>query len=167
MNARDMFYPEGKKFSHSEDRLYAREGLIYNVTEDITVAMEDLGVSKKELARRLGKSPSFVTQTLSGARNMTLGTLSDICFELGFQPRISAMPIESEQDIQGHQLNHQKLDLKKYKLNAWNKLKTLGINVNYNMTWDKAVKPISTSNSKSVYDNVIDATEHPAWGNAA
>ena len=105
MSAKDMFYPEGKEFSHAEDRLYAREGLVYNVTEDILVAMDDLGVTKKELARRLGKSASFVTQTLSGARNMTLGTLSDICFELGFEPRVTAMPVSSENIIQEYQVN--------------------------------------------------------------
>ncbi len=83
MSARHMFYPEDTQFSRAEEKLFAREDLVYNVTEDILVAMEELGVSKKELARKLGKSPSFVTQTLNGSRNMTLGTLSDIAFTLG------------------------------------------------------------------------------------
>jgi len=89
MSAKDMFYSEGKKFSSAEKRAYAREELVYNVTEDILIALEDLEVSKKELARRLGKSRSFVTQILSGARNMTLGSLSDICVALGAKPKIS------------------------------------------------------------------------------
>jgi len=89
MSAKDMFYPEDKEFSSAEKRAYAREDLVYNVTEDILVALEDLDVSKKELARRLGKSRSFVTQILSGARNMTLGSLSDICVALGAKPKIS------------------------------------------------------------------------------
>lgn len=88
MNARDMFYPEGKEFSKAEDRAYAREDLVYNVTEDILVALEDLNISKQELARKLGKSKSHVTQLLSGARNMTLGTLSDICFALELTPKV-------------------------------------------------------------------------------
>jgi len=81
--------PTNKEFSRAEERVYAREELVYNVTEDILVALEDLDVSKKELARRLGKSRSYVTQILSGARNMTLGTLSDICFALGIKPKVS------------------------------------------------------------------------------
>ena len=89
MSAKDMFYSEDKEFSRAEERVYAREELVYNVTEDILVALEDLDVSKKELARRLGKSRSYVTQILSGARNMTLGTLSDICFALGIKPKVS------------------------------------------------------------------------------
>lgn len=93
MSAEDMFYSAGKEFSKNEKRAYAREELVYNVTEDILVKLEELDVSKKELARRLGKSRSFVTQILSGARNMTLGSLSDICFALGVRPQIS-MPVE-------------------------------------------------------------------------
>ena len=88
MSARDMFYPEGKEFSNAEERVFAREELVYNVTEDFLVMLEELGISKKELARRLGKSKSTVTQVLSGSRNMTLGSLSDICFALDVKPEI-------------------------------------------------------------------------------
>ena len=88
MSAKDLFYGAGHEFSRAEARAYAREDLIYNVTEDLLVQMEELGVTKLELARRLGKSRSYVTQMLSGARNMTLGTLSDICFELGITPQV-------------------------------------------------------------------------------
>ncbi len=89
MSARDLFYSEGKEFSNAEEKAYAREDLVYNVTEDILLLLEDTNISKKELARRLGKSRSFVTQILSGTRNMTLGSLSDICFVLGIKPRLN------------------------------------------------------------------------------
>ena len=61
----------------------ARGSYLFRVTEDILVAMEDLGVTKSELAKRLGKSKPRITQLLSGSSNMTIGTLSDIAFELG------------------------------------------------------------------------------------
>lgn len=80
MTARRLF--TSKKFDRREERLFAREKLIYNTTEDILIILEKRGISKQELAKKLGKSRSFVTQVLSGARNMTLGTLSDVCFEL-------------------------------------------------------------------------------------
>lgn len=96
MSARNMFYRKNKKFSKAEERLFAREELIFNVTEDLLVIMEDDGVSKAELARRLGKSKSFITQILSGARNMTLGSFSDICFSLGFKPKIELPVAEVE-----------------------------------------------------------------------
>jgi len=88
MSAKDFFYSAGHEFSRAEARTYAREDLIYNVTEDLLVQMEQLSVTKLELARRLGKSRSYVTQMLSGARNMTLGSLSDVCFALGIKPDV-------------------------------------------------------------------------------
>jgi len=86
---RNMFYPADKEFSRAEDRALAREEVIYNVTEDLLVLLEKLDVSKVTLARHLGKSRSYITQLLSGSRNMTLGTLADICFTLGVSPKIS------------------------------------------------------------------------------
>ena len=88
MSAKDLFYSAGHEFSRAEARTYAREDLIYNVTEDLLVQMEQLSVTKLELARRLGKSRSYVTQMLSGARNITLGSLSDVCFALGIKPDV-------------------------------------------------------------------------------
>ena len=87
--ARNMFYPADKEFSRAEDRALAREELIYNVTEDLLVLLEKLDVSKVTLARHLGKSRAYISQLLSGSRNMTLGTLADICFTLGIAPKIS------------------------------------------------------------------------------
>lgn len=88
MSAKDMFYSAEHEFSRAEARAFAREDLIYNVTEDVLFQMEQMSVTKQELARRLGKSRSYVTQLLSGARNMTLGSLADICFALGIEPQV-------------------------------------------------------------------------------
>ena len=93
MSAKDMFYSKNKDFSNAEEKAYAREDLVFNVTEDLLLILEDLSLSKAELARRLGKSKSYVTQILSGSRNMTLGSFSDICFALGFKPEIK-LPVE-------------------------------------------------------------------------
>jgi len=97
MSAKDMFYPSDAKNSDVEARAFARERLVYNTTEDLLVFLEDAGISKKNLARRLGKSQSYVTQVLSGSRNMTLGSLSDICFALGFNVEIK---IPSKQEVE-------------------------------------------------------------------
>ncbi|EJE4205056.1 helix-turn-helix transcriptional regulator [Vibrio parahaemolyticus] len=95
MNARSMFYSKDTHYSDAEDRAFARDELVYNVTEDLLVIMEDKGISKTELSRRLGKSKSYVSQVLSGSRNMTLGSFSDICFALGFKPEVN-LPVEDK-----------------------------------------------------------------------
>ena len=97
-DARLMFYPDNKIFTYEEDRDYAREELVFNVTEDILIAMETLEISKVELAKKLSKSKSYVTQVLSGTRNMTLGTLSDICFSLHIKP-IVKIEIPQKEEI--------------------------------------------------------------------
>jgi len=98
MSARDMFYPKGTSFSDADEKAFAREELVFNATEDLLVMLEDLDVSKAELARRLGKSKSYISQILSGSRNMTLGSFSDICFALGFKPeiKIPVKPLEQK-----------------------------------------------------------------------
>lgn len=88
-----------RSYVGAEAKAAARDRLIFNVTDDLLIVMEDNDVSKKELARRLGKSRSYVTQILSGRRNMTLGTFSDICFALKFEPKIT-LPITNE-DLDG------------------------------------------------------------------
>lgn len=69
--------------SDENRRLYAQEGLILGVTEEIWTAMNRRGLNKQQLAERLGTGKSHVSQLLNGARNMTLRTLSDIAEALG------------------------------------------------------------------------------------
>ncbi len=73
----------GKNEAENRKRDLARGAHLFGVTEDILVAMEDLGITRSELANRLGKSKARISQLLSGSSNMTIGTLSDIAFELG------------------------------------------------------------------------------------
>ncbi len=68
--------------SDENKRLFAEEALIIQVTEAIWEAMEVRGCNKSQLAEALGKSKAFVTQLLSGSRNMTLRTLADIASAL-------------------------------------------------------------------------------------
>jgi len=96
MSAKELFYSKEHSFSEAEARTYAREDLIYNVTEDLLLQMEDLSVSKVELSRSLNKSRAYVSQLLGGSRNMTLASLSDICFALGIQPKIEFLSTHQE-----------------------------------------------------------------------
>lgn len=94
MSSKTMFFKENASFSRAERRLACREDLIYNVTEDLLVIMEDKGITKKELSRLLGKSGAYITQLLNGTRNMTLGTFSDVCFALEISPEIK-LPVDN------------------------------------------------------------------------
>jgi len=67
----------------SYDKQFSQDKLIFNVTEDLLLAMEDLNIKKSDLARRMGKSKANVSAMLDGDRNMTLRTLATICYELG------------------------------------------------------------------------------------
>ncbi|RQW79986.1 MAG: XRE family transcriptional regulator [Methylococcus sp.] len=73
----------GTSAANDRERDLARGAYLFRVTEDILVAMEDQGVSKAELAQRLGKSKARISQLLGGSSNMTIGTLADIAFALG------------------------------------------------------------------------------------
>jgi antitoxin component HigA of HigAB toxin-antitoxin module len=68
--------PEGKK-------LFEEERVILEVTEMICTLMEEQGVSKAELARRLETSKANITQMLDGRRNMTIRSIVDVVFALG------------------------------------------------------------------------------------
>jgi transcriptional regulator with XRE-family HTH domain len=53
----------------------------------------DSGISQRELARRLGVSPSRINQILAG-QNMTLRTLADLGWALGLRLTVVGLPFE-------------------------------------------------------------------------
>lgn len=71
-------------------RLYAIEGLVTDAAELVAQLMEQQGVNKAELARRLGKSRAWVTQLLSGKANMTIRTFAAAVYALGAEVKLSA-----------------------------------------------------------------------------
>lgn len=68
--------------SPEQIRELAQEGFILAVTEEIWAAMERRKKNKLYLAERLGTGKSYISQLLSGSRNMTLRTLSDVAAAL-------------------------------------------------------------------------------------
>jgi len=79
----------------------AREGMIVEATEAIAKAMERSGVSRAELARRLGRHRSFVTRLLSGSRNLTVATVGEALGALGFEGVIELREVGRRQEGQG------------------------------------------------------------------
>ena len=79
---------EDARGRHGEEyeRLLCQERLILDVTELLAGALEDDGVTRAELSRRLGRTPGFVSQLLGGGRNLTLRTIADIAAALSLRP---------------------------------------------------------------------------------
>ena len=87
--------------SEENKKLVAQELLIAEVTEMIWSAMQSGGITKTELANRLGSTKGYASQVLNGSRNMTLRTLSDICYALNHKLTITISPrcLESQKMI--------------------------------------------------------------------
>ena len=73
-------------------RLLRQEKLLVGVTEALLEAIDKIGMSRKELADRLGKTPGFVSQLLGGRRNLTLRTIADIAGVLSMVPALKLSP---------------------------------------------------------------------------
>lgn len=86
-------------------RSLAEERLIADVTEALWDVMEQMDVSKTELATRLGKSKGHVSQLFSGSRNMTLRTLAEICFVLGREVTIKIGSPRAESNLHKAQVS--------------------------------------------------------------
>ncbi len=79
----------------TRDSVYAEEAAVIDVLEVVCEAMERAGVSRSELARRLGCSRANVTNMLRGDGNLcvrTLGRIADaidrpLIFSIKPEPR--------------------------------------------------------------------------------
>jgi transcriptional regulator with XRE-family HTH domain len=81
--------------SKSNRRLLRQEELILDVTETLWEMFHRAGLTKADLARRLGKSKAFVSQLFAGNRNLTLRTLADVADSLGYRIRVRACKDEA------------------------------------------------------------------------
>ena len=71
---------------------YWEEGAILDFTEALHVAMDEQGMTRAELARRLGTSQAYITRVLSGNANFTLKTMSKLAFALGMRLDVGLSP---------------------------------------------------------------------------
>ncbi|MGR6750069.1 helix-turn-helix domain-containing protein [Aeromonas veronii] len=83
------FFSDWLQESDENKRLTAQERLIVEVTESLYEKMLDNNIKKSEIADKLNKSQAYVSQLLSGSRNMTLRTLSDIAQALDCVPSVT------------------------------------------------------------------------------
>lgn len=81
-----------------EDPEFLTQGLLLEVNETVCELMEDQGVSRAELARRLKWPRSAVTKMLRGNHNISIGRLMKVALVLGckltapqFEPLVSRL----------------------------------------------------------------------------
>lgn len=77
-------------------RLYQQERTILECTELICKVMDENGVTRAELARRLGKSKGYVTKLLDGQIDMSIRVISDIFTVLGKSLCLSIVEMNQE-----------------------------------------------------------------------
>ncbi|MGW1072187.1 helix-turn-helix domain-containing protein [Streptomyces sp. NPDC002537] len=84
-----MAWRHGTERSHSADLAGAR--VARHATASLAGLVAERGMSRKELADRMGVSPGRVSQILSGDENLTLRSLAavadalDVCVEVSFR----------------------------------------------------------------------------------
>ena len=70
-------------------------GAVHELTEAVFERMEQEGVTRSELARRLGTSPAYITKLLRGQGNFTIATMVRLARALGAELRIELAPATS------------------------------------------------------------------------
>lgn len=78
-------YEEDKDF----ERIMMQEDLIMAVTEDICQILEKKEMKRNALAKLMGKTKGYISQLLNSGRNITLRSLADFAFYLGYTVEIS------------------------------------------------------------------------------
>lgn len=74
-------------------RAYEEELLFGEAHDTLVGLLESLGITRTELAERLGVSPARVSQILSGRENLRLRTLASLGWSLGIRFELHPVPV--------------------------------------------------------------------------
>lgn len=83
---------------------------IIDATEEVCRILHASGMTRAEFAKKIGKSKSHLTQLLDGTKNITLRTLSDLFYGLGYTYRLNPIRHGST-PILGLNIELQELDV--------------------------------------------------------
>lgn len=78
-------------------RAFEEEYLFGEATDTVEALLESLGITRSELARRLGVTRGRVSQILSGGENLTLRTLGALGWALGIRFELAPTPMADRQ----------------------------------------------------------------------
>ncbi len=74
-------------------KIFQQEALILKVTHMIWGWMEEKGISRSDLAGRLGRTRGYISQVLAGDKNLTIRTIADIATAMDTQADFSLRPL--------------------------------------------------------------------------
>ena len=80
-------------------RVFEQESLALEATEVIATLLKEQNLNRADLAKRIGKSKAYVTQLMSGSRNMTLHTFADLAFVLGCRVELKPSMLEKSPEV--------------------------------------------------------------------
>jgi transcriptional regulator with XRE-family HTH domain len=72
---------------------YLKEWLVYDLSEQILAVLSQEGLSRADLAARLGVSRQYVTKLINRTPNLTLRSLAEIAAALGRQVTVRLEPL--------------------------------------------------------------------------
>ena len=111
---RPSTYELFEQSSERNRRLLREEELILDVTEAVSAMMQEAGISKTQLAKRMGRTKGFITQLLSGGRNLTLRTLAGLADAL--EARVT---ITVSQNRDSRSVSSESPDLRVSRIEPW------------------------------------------------
>lgn len=106
MSLRDLL----EQHRYSEDFIY--EGLVLDLSYALKKIMEEKGLTKKELAERMGVSPAYITKIFKGS-NISLRTVAKILSALEVDARIDFRIINSSAKDRFDKISKTKSNLKR------------------------------------------------------
>jgi transcriptional regulator with XRE-family HTH domain len=90
---------------------YLIESAILDFTIDLDELLKHKSLTRARLARKLGTSDAYVSQVLSGQRNLTIKTMATFAHALDCRLRIQLEPIQSaKQEEVWHRIDEESLD---------------------------------------------------------
>jgi len=79
------------------DPEYHKELAILEFTEEVTRVMQEQGVSRTELGRRIGSSQAYISRMLNGGANFTLATMTKVAMALGMELKVHLAPARTHE----------------------------------------------------------------------
>lgn len=84
--------------SLKNDPEFLLEQTLLDFTDTISYEMEKQGMTRSELAEKIGKKPPTITRILRGHHNMTFKTAVEIAAALGFKINLNFAPFDDQKD---------------------------------------------------------------------